>query len=190
MMPYSSKAYMWQLSFPMDEPTAKALSWRGPQALKEESIKMYQSWHNPIPPILQQTSSSLVSAYPVYDREWLTQDMLNSSSLFSRVTLLGEAAHPMSPFKGQGANQALLDAHLLAQHLYKSFGTEDATTNKDYPSLLAGVLEAFEEEMLTRSSVKVEASDKAVLHFLQTEIAIQEENVTRGAAASSSEHQQ
>jgi salicylate hydroxylase len=188
MMPYSNKEYMWQLSFPMDEPTAKALSRRGPQALKEESIKMCQGWHNPIPAILQQTPSSLVSGYPVYDRELLTQELLSSSSLSSRVTLLGDAAHPMSPFKGQGANQALLDSLSLARLLYKSFGTEDAITNKDFPSLLAGVLETFEEEMCMRSSVKVEASAKAA-HFLHTEIAIQEGNVTRGAAASSIEHQ-
>jgi salicylate hydroxylase len=185
MMPYSNKEYMWQLSFPMDETSAKVLSRRGPQALKEESIKMCQGWHNPIPPILQQTPSSLVSGYPVYDRELLTQELLNSSSVSRRVALIGDAAHPMSPFKGQGANQALLDALSLARLLYKSFGT---TTNKDDPTMLTVALRTFEEEMLTRSSVKVEASAKAA-HFLHTEVAIQEGNVTRGAAASSNDQQ-
>jgi len=37
-----------------------------------------------------------------------------------RVTLIGDAAHPMTPFKAQGANQALSDAVLLADSLAAS----------------------------------------------------------------------
>jgi 2-polyprenyl-6-methoxyphenol hydroxylase-like FAD-dependent oxidoreductase len=94
-MPYSPTEYMWQLSFPLDEEDAKAVSLHGSQALKQEAIRLCGEWHHPIPEFLNATPVNLVSGYPVYDRDLLTADLLPSP----RVTLLGDAAHPMSPFK-------------------------------------------------------------------------------------------
>jgi len=90
------------------------------------------------------------------------------------ITLLGDAAHPMSPFKGQGANQALLDALSLARALHRIRCREGRT--------LEEALECFENEMVDRSAQKVKASSEAA-RFLHTEVAIREGNVTRGAAA-------
>ena len=36
---------------------------------------------------------------------------------FGRVTLLGDAAHPMHPVGGNGASQAIIDARVLAREL-------------------------------------------------------------------------
>lgn len=166
-MPYSSHEYMWQLSFPMTEDGAKALSSAGPSALKQEALVKCQSWHDPIPSLLMATPASLVSGYPVYDRALLSLEMLQNP----RVTLLGDAAFPMSPFKGQGANQALLDALSLSRTLCKSSDTD-----------LAGALRDYENEMLSRSAVKVKASAEAA-RFLHTNVAIQKGNVTRGGVA-------
>lgn len=171
MMPYSSTEYMWQLSFPMDD-ESEAQKIQGYQALKDESWKRCQSWHVPIPQILEATPLELVSGYPVYDRALLKAKQLRQNP---RVTLMGDACHPMSPFKGQGANQAMLDALSLANSIYGEM--------KDGKGSLDKALRQFEEEMLQRSSAKVKASAEAA-KFLHSEVAIQEGNVTRGAAAS------
>lgn len=173
MMPYSETEYMWQLSFPMHEAEAAKLSNEGPEALKKEAWERCRSWHYPVADILADTPASLVSGYPVYDRALLTAEALRSSS---RVTLIGDACHPMSPFKGQGANQALLDALSLSRALYAGAQT-DGTTAAAIDTALAG----FEQEMLARSAVKVTASAQAA-QFLHTDVAIQQGNVTRGAA--------
>ena len=154
VMPYSLNSVMWQLSFPMSEEEAKALSARGVQALKEEACRRAK-WHKPIPQILSATSEAQISGYPVYDRELLMPELLKKAGA---VTLIGDAAHPMSPFKGQGANQALLDALALARNIsvactiskWREIGVREI------------ILSEFEEEMLARSASKVKDSAEAV----------------------------
>jgi 2-polyprenyl-6-methoxyphenol hydroxylase-like FAD-dependent oxidoreductase len=169
MMPYSPSTIMWQLSFPLPEAEAIALNRAGAPALKEEALRRCPAWHDPIPQILAETPVSLITGYPAYDRDLLTHAWLPAES---RVTLIGDAAHPMSPFKGQGANQALLDALSLARIIYKA----SAEGSEQH------ALREFEAEMLTRSAVKVKDSADAA-RFLHTDVAMFEGNVTRGAAA-------
>ncbi len=52
--------------------------------------------------------------YPMVDR-----DPIERWS-FGRVTLLGDAAHPMYPIGSNGASQAIIDARVLAWHLAES----------------------------------------------------------------------
>ncbi len=53
-----------------------------------------------------------------------------------RVALLGDAAHAMTPVLGQGANQALEDAMLLAQRLRPAVGLCDAALRNEIQSAL------------------------------------------------------
>lgn len=172
IMPYASDSVMWQLSFPMPEEDAKALSANGPQALKEEARRR-TLWHNPIPQILAATLEAQISGYPVYDRELLKSEFLAKAG---PVTVIGDAAHPMSPFKGQGANQALLDALNLARVITR--GCRPLSQwRKD--GIRKSVLTEFESEMLERSATKVNDS-AAAAQFLHSEIVLYEGDEPRG----------
>ena len=172
MMPYSSDSVMWQLSFPMPEDEAKALSALGPKALKEEACRRCQ-WHDPIPQILAATLEVQVSGYPVYDRALLEPELLEQGS---KVTLIGDAAHPMSPFKGQGANQALLDALALARKI--SIECRPRSQWRE-SGVRQSVLTGFEAEMLARSASKVKDSAEAA-QFLHSDTVLHEGDEPRG----------
>ena len=172
MMPFSSDAIMWQLSFPMEEQEAIELSAKGAVALKKEAVKRTQ-WHDPIPQIMNATKEDQISGYPVYDRALLQQEMLKDQK---QITLIGDAAHPMSPFKGQGANQAILDALALAREISKGCRP---FSNWRASGVRENVLNAFETEMIKRSATKVKDSADAA-QFLHSDIVLQAADQPRG----------
>lgn len=164
IMPYDKDSVMWQLSFPISEEQAKTLSNKGPVALKDEACKRTQ-WHAPIPQILAATQESKISGYPVYDRELLKPELLEN---IGPITLIGDAAHPMSPFKGQGANQALLDALSLAREITRQCRPLSQWKKN---GIRKSVLTNFESEMITRSATKVKDSAEAAA-FLHSEFVL------------------
>ena len=80
------------------------------------------------------------------------------------MTLLGDAAHPMSPFKGQGANQALLDAVKLADAL--------SVADLGAPSATAPVLREFERQMYARSERQRLRSRAAVVRLHDDDVRV------------------
>jgi len=165
VMPYDTDTVMWQFSYPITEKDAKLLSKQGTKALKRDALKRMQQWHNPIPQIIEGTPEELISGYPVYDRELLQSEMLANAK---QVTLIGDAAHPMSAFKGQGANQALLDALKLARGIVSGCNPFSQWSAK---GIRASVLNDFEAEMIARTAAKVKGSAEAV-KLLHSEIVL------------------
>ena len=171
MMPYSSDSVMWQMSFPIAEKEAKELSSKGAVTLKKEACRRAQ-WHDPIPQILNATLESEISGYPVYDRDLLKMELLE---LGKQITLIGDAAHPMSPFKGQGANQALLDALALARTISNGCRPKSQWRTAGIRNT---VLSQFETEMLARTASKVIESAEAA-KFLHSEVVLRKGNEPR-----------
>lgn len=69
--------------------------------------------------------AAVIYQYPMVDRDPLpTWD-------FGRVTLLGDAAHPMYPVGSNGASQAILDARVLARELALQSSVEAAVAAYD-----------------------------------------------------------
>lgn len=74
---------------------------------KQHVLNVFGDWCEPIPQLIQATVGSEILTHDLYDRQ------PSEKWGEGRVTLLGDAAHPMTPFMGQGGCQAIEDAVAL-----------------------------------------------------------------------------
>jgi 2-polyprenyl-6-methoxyphenol hydroxylase-like FAD-dependent oxidoreductase len=82
-----------------------------PGERKQAVAARFAGWHHPVEAIIEATDEAAIMRHDVYDRppakRWGE----------GRATLLGDAAHPMTNAAGQGANQTIEDAVVLASRL-------------------------------------------------------------------------
>ena len=106
---------MWQLSLAMpDEAAARALCGGGGEALLREVVRRCSSWHAPVGEMLAETAAGSVWGTPLCDRAPMPHRSKQAgrargggaqageaqpSPWASRVTLLGDAAHAMTPVR-------------------------------------------------------------------------------------------
>lgn len=112
---------------------------RGPDGERAELERTFGRWHDPIPALVAAVREEDILRNDIYDRPVLRRWGRG------RITLLGDAAHPMTPNLGQGACQALEDAVVLARHLSSGPDVERS-------------LRAYEKERAPRANALVGAS--------------------------------
>ena len=99
-------------------------------ATEGEQLRHFAHWH---PAVVE-----MLTAKPVSDRWGLFHRPPLGRWTKGRVTLLGDAAHTMVPLHGQGANQAIEDAFVLARCLATGAGQPLSETLERYERLRRG----------------------------------------------------
>jgi len=114
----------------------------GPGGHKQDLLDRFCDWAQPVPALIAATEDAAILRNDMYDRlpakHWSR----------GRVTLAGDAAHPMSPNQGQGACQALEDGVALGESLERT-------------SSLAEAFQLYERRRLRRANREVTLSRQA-----------------------------
>jgi 2-polyprenyl-6-methoxyphenol hydroxylase-like FAD-dependent oxidoreductase len=115
--------WICQMSVPSDAPSRE--DWNR-QVSKERVLAAFGAWRFPwldMPALIERTP--LIYEFPLVDRD----PVPTWSS--GRVTLLGDAAHPMQPIGSQAGSQAIIDARILTAMLLSTSNPVEALQRYD-----------------------------------------------------------
>jgi salicylate hydroxylase len=110
---------------------------------RDEALALFAGWHPEVRDVIAGTEA--IFRWALFDRPPL------ETWTRGRVTLLGDAAHPMLPFRGQGAAQSIEDGFVLARCL---------AANRDDPEqAIAGYATRRRERTAALQAASREAGD-------------------------------
>jgi 2-polyprenyl-6-methoxyphenol hydroxylase-like FAD-dependent oxidoreductase len=115
----------------IETPVYRKRDWNRPGSM-DDFLGAFADWHFDwldVPALI--CASDSVLEFPMVDQDPLPR------WTFGRVTLLGDAAHPMVPRGSNGAGQAILDARALTSALLENQNPVDALTSYEKQRLEA-----------------------------------------------------
>jgi len=123
-----------------------------PAVARERLLELYKDWSSDITDLIR-LSKDLFIPRPLFvlpaGHSWISRP---------GITIIGDAAHLMSPFAGEGANLAMLDGAELAQTLAKFVGDKTPWS-----------VEEFEKTMATRAEGEASKSERNLNLFISDE---------------------
>ena len=118
------------------------------QEMYDFAVKRSKEIHPSLTEVIGLTPAEGIMRPPLTFRDMVPEDLPTG-----RVTLVGDAAHPMTPFRGEGGNHAIQDGLNLARAIARY-------EELDVPELL----KEYEKEMLRRGREAVLRSREAGLN--------------------------
>eukprot|EP00759_Apiculatamorpha_spiralis_P017124 PhF_6_TR23281/c0_g1_i3/m.32784 len=139
---------MFQITFPVQVSDVPAWYQRAQDTayLKEFAASLVLSWHDPCLYLVATAPLNTFRCMPMFDREPIPTEVIPTFAQTKRLVLIGDAAHPMCPFKGQGFNTGAEDGLRLAKCL-----TEWCMDGSSSSSSLEDVLTKFQIECVERT---------------------------------------
>jgi 2-polyprenyl-6-methoxyphenol hydroxylase-like FAD-dependent oxidoreductase len=143
--PVDEKTGVWALTYRSDQPRERI---KGDEAVqrKDEIMKEVSErgsmYHEPFNQFIEATDPLTLQVFsamhksPINHAQKLPQ---------ANVIFIGDANHPMSPFSGNGANMALLDAVVLAKELSSC-------------ASIRAAIETFDADSMPRSQKSIDRS--------------------------------
>jgi 2-polyprenyl-6-methoxyphenol hydroxylase-like FAD-dependent oxidoreductase len=126
-----------------EEITALGIDVAHPELARAQLLKMFPGWTPDLLELIHVCNDSVVIR-PLY-----MLPIGHTWDAYPGVTLIGDAAHLMSPFAGQGVNLAMQDAVELAEAI------------SEHPTL-EGAIRAYEQSMFVRAKRAAEGADEGL----------------------------
>lgn len=122
--------------------------------LHATAIKMAEGFAFPLPELIAATDPGSLQRWPIRDRPPLEKWSKG------RATLVGDAAHPTSPYAAYGAGMSIEDGFFLGRHI--------AGVDLSDPAALSAALEAYEAPRRKHTAFQVDIAYKLgkIFHHL------------------------
>ena len=130
---------------------------------KEEQLNwmklLAQNWAEPFRSVVQNIPPDC-EILPIHLADWIPR---RTTAFDGRVVLIGDSAHAMVMYRGEGANHSIIDISVILQHIRHLVKPEEGSGVEASDEVFQDALEKYQIEMIERSELGVLASRQACL---------------------------